>query len=509
MIKRDLIQLYQFRVFNTEKFIELYLQEISEREEIDDINVLGGQCTYRTIKAHVGVRKPELIISKCQYLQDTIIRRAHAKNDDCSFSLSSSVLKKVIGKEYKPMLNVLIQMGYIELGNGNHGIDKHYYYKSGAYSKLYLLKDVPIHCWYGYDPVIQKYRAKAEAALEEYQENVIHPAIDSRYGDAFRKQYVISLNYFRVDDEEGLDSFLKANGYDDEASNFYVYYKDIQAKLDERKDIYSVDGNGRIYHVLCNLNKDLKRYINIDYSLDCKNSHPLLFNYFIFLSHDISCESSYNIVNYISGIDINNHQQKAPTPDIYHNVGKFLRKNLIDNNIENSSVAKLTNDELEYIYLTSVGRLWDEINIMHPEYTRKGIKNRFFAEVLYSSTASTQGKPFAKEFVELFPSVYELICKWKEPKKNVKIYTYLSEHHLYSPKEHAALSIALMSLEAHLFTEILKIMYAKRWRAVNIHDCIVVPITGKKNRPEPEDVMEIMATVFAAYGLHPTFDLSI
>ena len=196
----------------------------------------------------------------------------------------------------------------------------------------------------------------------------------------------------------------------------------------------------------------------------------------------------------------------TPKPPNYHNVGKYLRNELLNNNIEKASVAKLKNDELEYIYLTSVGRLWDDINLMHPEYTRKEIKTKFFTEVLYSSSTSIEGKPFAKEFIEMFPSVYELICKWKEPTKDTEIWAYLLEHNLYSPKEHAALSIALMNLEAHLFTEILKRMYAKRWRAVNIHDCIVVPKTGKKNRPEPGKVREIMTTVFATYGLHPTFD---
>ena len=505
-----IIQLYQFRDFDTEQFISLYLQEIAPRKEIEDINMYTGDCTFKEINPHTGTKNREKIIAKCAFLQDTIIRRANSKKDDKSFSISSAVLKAVIGKEYKPMLNVLIQMGYIELGDGNYGLEKHFYYDCGAYSKLYHMKDVPIHCWYGKDPAVQKYRLKAASKIAEYQEGVVHTAIDTQYGDSFRKQYLISLNYFHVDDEDSLSRFVEQNGYDKDSSPYYVYYRDIEAKLNDRKDIYSVDRNGRIYHVLCNLSKDVKEYVNIDFSLDCKNSHPLLLNYFVFQSHNIGVSASYNISFFLhDNLLVGKLIATPPTPTlpyIYHNVRNNLRKLLEENNIENDSVAKLTDNELEYIYLTCSGLLWDTINLRHPEFTRKEIKTKFFTEVLYSKTTSTRGKPFAKEFVAEFPTIYRLICRWKQPSKHADISTYLTEHHLYSPKEHAALSIAMMNLEAQVFTDILKRLYSKRWNAVNIHDCIVVPQTGKKNHPLKEQVRQIMQDVFASYGLCPTFD---
>ena len=82
----------------------------------------------------------------------------------------------------------------------------------------------------------------------------------------------------------------------------------------------------------------------------------------------------------------------------------------------------------------------------------------------------------------------------------------MKEQHLYAKKDYASLSIAMMNLEAQIFTTILKKMYAKRWNAVHIHDCIVVPITGNKNQPTEEPVREIMADVYKDFGLRPTFD---
>ena len=224
------------------------------------------------------------------------------------------------------MLNVLTQMGYIKQGNGNYGSDKHFYYEIGAYSKMYLMKDVPIHCWYGTNAAVRKYKEKAAAIIAAYQENIVHTSFDNRYGSTFRKQCLISLNYFHLEDEERLGQFIKESGYDKDTALEYVYYRDILTKLENKKDIYSVDRNGRIYHVLCNLSKELKDYINIDFSLDCKNSHPLLLNSFIFKSHSISVNSSAIISKFLSGYvpvkELYPAPQQSHTPYIYHNVEK-------------------------------------------------------------------------------------------------------------------------------------------------------------------------------------------
>ena len=51
---------------------------------------------------------------------------------------------------------------------------------------------------------------------------------------------------------------------------------------------------------------------------------------------------------------------------------------MIDNKIENDNVAKMSDDELEYIYLTSTGRLWDEMTALHPDMDRNEVKVQMF-----------------------------------------------------------------------------------------------------------------------------------
>ena len=505
-----LVHLYLFKGFDMDRFRTLYLAEISAHKEVVNINMFTGEEICKDVKEKSGVKNPQRIADKCKFLQDTIIRRANAKQDNKSFTLSSTILSKTMGEEYKSMLKILIEMGYIEMGDGQGGAGEHWYYEWGAHSHLYTMKDVEVYSLYEQNATIRKYKDSTIERIKDYKLNHIYPYIDEKYGESFRERYITSLNYFFIQDKEGFEAYLRDNGYDKEESSAYVYFQDVKFKLEQKeKDIYKVDSNGRMYHVLTNLSRDVKKYLNIDFSLDCKNSHPILFNYFIYLYHSISIKSSYNISTFLySNIDRNkvSFTFSKSSSKLIHNVSDYLRNELINNNIEIKSVAKLKDDELVYIYLTSIGRLWDDVRESHPEYTRQEIKTLFFEQVLYSRSKTFYHKPFASEFAKMFPNVYELICRWKKPTENQDIEAYMKEQHLYAKKDYASLSIAMMNLEAQIFTTILKRMYAKRWNAVHIHDCIVVPITGNKNQPTEEPVREIMADVYKDFGLRPTFD---
>ena len=61
-----------------------------------------------------------------------------------------------------------------------------------------------------------------------------------------------------------------------------------------------------------------------------------------------------------------------------------------------------------------------------------------------------------------------------------------------------------MDLEAQIFTTILKRLYAKRWNAIHIHDCIVIPKDGNLNHPTIDQVRAIMEDVYKEFGLSPT-----
>jgi bacillopeptidase F (M6 metalloprotease family) len=130
-----------------------------------------------------------------------------------------------------------------------------------------------------------------------------------------------------------------------------------------------------------------------------------------------------------------------------------------------------------------------------------------FAEVFYSNKQRTyRWQEYATEFRSKFPNVMKSIKYWKSPENAPDIKAYMETHDLnYKDKPTTSLSIAMMNLEAQIFTEILRRVYRKRWKAVHIHDCIIVPKTRGKNQPTKEQIVSIMKDVYSKYGLSPTF----
>ncbi len=504
VLKRNpnLIQLYQFTDFDMSAFISSYLNNVNPHEVTDPKSqVLSVYCIIPQKKTmsqrKKGARSEDIIKNKCMYLQDVIIRRAFRKKDERTFSLNSNILKSVIGNEYKPMLEVFMDMGYIKRGGHKSVNDKFYYYKLGAFSHYYTLINRNVYLTEPFmNNKIKLYKEKTIAEIKSMIEKNTYSYINYKHGESFLKRYLTSLKSIRIEDNDGLNTYIKSVINNDNK----IYYKYIIDELKEKnKYIYNVDNSGRIYHCLTNLDRNIKQFLNIDIMLDCKNSHPLLFNYFIFNRYNISNISSYNISYFLCNSNISYSN--------YHNVGKILRNLLKFNNIENESIAKLSDDELEYIYLTSTGQLWDVFTQKHTDKNRSEVKVQLFASVFYShSAASHRWNEYAKEFKKQFPTVFKLIGDWKRAKNTSAIVKYMEAHHLPFDRGSASLSIAMMALEADIFTTILKRLYAKKWNALHIHDCIIVPKDGNKNHPTIEQVQQIMQEVYKDFGLSPTFD---
>ena len=492
------IQIYQFKGFDMDAFVEKYLYSITPHETIDEetISVFRAAKTKMS-EAKRGAKSRSVIENKCQYLQDAIIRMANRKQDDKTFSLNADILKSVIGNEYKTMLDVFVEMKYISIGDGKWGEGKRYYYQQGKYSMLYTLNDVEVYLTEPFINLkIQEYKEKTIEKVKEQFELYTKPEIIRQFGESFLKSYLTSLNKIKIEDEQGLKEYIRTKTADNPNSNPYYRYVSIELK-NRNKSIYRIDDSHRIYHILTNLDRNIKQYLNIDLSIDCKNSHPLLFNYFIFNKLNISFYQSFTISSFIHSIDNSS----------FHNDGKNLRNLLISNNIEIEQVAKMKDDELEYIYKTSKGLLWDEICEAHPELDRKEVKVAMFQAVFYShSPIADRWNDYAKEFKSRYPSVYKLIGDWKRKKTSEAVKNYMAEHQLPIDKGSASLSVAMMALEADIFTTILKRLYSKRWNALHIHDCIIIPKTTNKNQPTRDDVVEIMRNVYRSFGLAPTFD---
>lgn len=519
------IDLYQIAGFDMEYYIRLYRERISEkdickREAIiptADFYLKIGEITQeeyelRKEKEHCiekgeivhieqkrGVYKSdEKIIAKCQYFQDAIIRRAYSKKGTMSFSLSSKLLKTVIGHEYKRVLETFIEMGYLRMGSDflTDEVKKERYYTIGEHSTMYTLVCNNIVKVTSTSRAVIKYKEKTKEEYEKLK-SMADAEVDARYGKSFREHYILSLRKIRIEDEKGLYTYID-NQVSSDHNKYYYYRFVVEALKDNEKSINRIDNSGRIYHCLTNLERELKQFLNIDYMLDCKNSHPLLFCYFIFQHYNIPVDSAYKIMDRI--------KVSFPYNTLIHNVGEKLRKTLSFNNIEITHLARLQDDELEYIYLTSTGQLWDTITARHPDKDRNEIKVQMFQEVFYSNTPiAYHWKEYAIEFKKQFPSVYRQIGLWKKRPLSKEIKEYLSDRGLNVAKPTASLSAAMMNLEAQIFTTILKRLYAKRWNAIHIHDCIVIPKDGNSNHPTREQVEVIMADVYRSFGLCPTF----
>lgn len=495
---RNSVTLYQFADFNFDEFLKQFLFEISEHTTEDwsqpqtNPDDTLSPCGIIYHKAKRGVKKPDIIRCKIQYLQHLVIRRAHSKKDLGAFRLSSQILRAVIGDEYKTMLSVLIRMGHLVHGDGKNGnsVGEYYYYQVGMYSTIYSLPEN-----IGFEKVttsnarVLKYLQKECEQIQLYRQNVLQPLISNRFGPDFQKQYEISLSKIHIANKQGFQAFVEQRL--EEKPEGRLYYEYIREGLEEKqKHIQKIDAAGRIYHILTNAKREVKQYLNIAISADCKNSHPMLFNFFIFRSHGINYEDAYQISLAMHSIENASQLRKS--------LSKLVASNLLD---------LFKYDELKYIYETSTGQFWDNIVKKFPEYDRAQVKEKMFAEVFYSKTHQVKGyQIFGRKFQKQFPNVMRLIKAWKKEENRAWIDAYMSKRNLSYNKPEAALSIAMMNLEARIFGEVLKRMYSKRWRAFHIHDCIIVPQTTSKNQPTRDEVISIMKDVYKVCGLLPTFD---
>lgn len=495
------IRLYQFSNFDMVDFVERYLKIVNPHEEIDPgtLSVYTLPSTKRT-KARIGARSEAIIENKCRYLQDAIIRRANSKKDSHTFTLNSNILKAVIRNDYKPLLEVLIDMGYIEMGDGTGGKETYNYYQYGSYSHIYTLKNTDVYLTEPFiNKTIQSYKEKTIEEIKAIDDKYTYQPIREKYGEPFLKRYMTSLRLIRIEDEDGLLKKIEEKQAEKEGRK--LYYRNIVDELKQKdRRIYKVDDSGRIYHILTNLDRELKQYLSIDITLDIKNSHPLLINYFIFNKLNIDNTIGYNISKFLGSY------KSFIKDNDNHNVGRKLRMLLNINSIEMESVAKLSDSDLEYIYLTSTGQLWDEITKRHPMLSRNDVKVEMFKSVYYpKSPVSDRWSSFASEFKAQFPDVYALIAEWKRKKNVDMVVEYMRSHGLPIDKGTSSLSIAMMALESSIFTAILKRLYAKKWNAVHIHDCIVIPKGKDKNHPTVEQIQQIMMEVYQEFGLYPSF----
>ena len=495
---------------NINKVVETYKNLCTEGEKKINpasINVFGGnEVKYiQTREPRKPLNDETKIINKIKYIIHTIAYRQLTQKEDneIGVSIKASILQATIGEDYYELLKALELQNYIEVSHN---------YIIGKSSKHYKInsKIISEECK---NFTIQKYINKSKQIIkEEIIKRMTTKEFITQYGNTFAETYVKNLNKFKIEDEKGFTTYTTKQIQHNQSKE--AYYNYIKESFKSDLKIYSIDNNNRIYHILTSLERELKQYINIKFTIDCKNSHPLLFNYFIFQSKGITTNVSY-LISSILFNRRNNNINNNPN-NLHYDIEK-LRNMLIENDVDKYIITKFHDDELLYIYKTTNGVFWDDMLKEHENdgYNRAEIKQKMFAEVFYSKTPRIAWKEFAKEFKHQYPNVYALIMQWKEPLKHNNIKEYLIKTNkaiqltdsVIAENPETALPNVMMTLESCIFSVVLKSLYKKRISAVHIHDAIVVPLT--RSKIEPIQIEEVMREAYKHYGLHPTFSTDI
>ncbi len=105
------------------------------------------------------------------------------------------------------------------------------------------------------------------------------------------------------------------------SKEYFTYILNEYSK--ENFNILSVDKNLRTYSILTQSPRIFKNFLNIKFSIDIHNSHPLLFNKLIIERYNINDNILHILYNNLSNID-----------NSYYSVSKQLRKLLVNNRIE-------------------------------------------------------------------------------------------------------------------------------------------------------------------------------
>ncbi len=499
--------------------------------EIDDtgISVTGGfelTSTYKK-KPRKPLRNDTKVLNKAKYIAHTVAYRQATAQFETSSPINMSVLQDVIGEDAFELMASFLSLGYIQRTT---------FYRMGETSRRYNIPG-KISITQTTNATLIKYILKSkEIVINKAEVHFTSEEFKKEYGETFYPTYLKNLNRFTIQDTTGFNKYIKQEVELHPTKEPYYYF--IKQSFKHKLRLFGQDRNKRIYHILTSLERELKPYINIRYDIDFSNSHPFLFNYFIFLSKGISKEVGLSItrtlgknmdLTIIAPIQGTNNYTISTGSDVrapedgqcitlprqnYYNTKK-LRNILIDSGIDKSEIDKLEDDELLYVWKTSTGIFWDDVLLRHADegLDRSKIKQTMFAEVFYSKTLDDAWKRFAQEFKSQYPHVYNLILEWKRPLSNPKIKELLLQRGkaievagftlMTEDKQDTALPNIMMTLESAIFRDILKSLYRKRICAVHIHDAIIIPAVKSTEKLDPELVCDIMLKEAAKYGLCP------
>lgn len=437
-------------------------------------NAPKSECDEPKAEKKTVVKREKLLAKKYEFLIHTIIKRV-LNNDNGIAYLHSSILQNVFGKDYKKMLDNLYKMGILH-SDGYYSLEEktYGYYFAPNVKFTYTLR--PSSYLSDYDDKLTKcllpYQTQEE---QDNKQRLDNDFLYSRYND--------SLKFLKLQYIDEAVSFVTSHIFPSDKSNDY-YVRVIDRYLDGDFRITTVDDNKRIYSIATSTPRLLKPFLNIRYSLDIHNSHPLLFNSILMDYYKIPTSLMNKVYPIYEQLYMSNVES--------HDVRRFLCKVLIKNNISKIGINDIPTDVLYYMYLTSMGLFWNVAipnNIIEEKgLLRSDIKVLMFREVFYSKKLTVRGKEYAKIFAKEFPNVYKVV---RESKKDNR----------------TKLANDMMKLESELFGKILSELYSKKFKVISIHDAIVVLDVKQNEKCTEEIVKEVMTDVYRRYGLYPNISV--
>lgn len=444
-------------------------------------------------------------------IHQTYLRYLGSENGNIRFN--SAILQKVYS-HYNYMLDVLTFKSIIQRSTTSGvGLARIVYCIPDSKLKLFKYKECNNRkVTKDIDKIKLEFKKEHSAQIEKAK---------NRTSPAFIDNYNKSLKRYCFRDIKQIHGYM--DNYNFESDNSKRYYQNTIDKIENNKikDIDKIDDNGRLYHIVTQTPRLLRKYTNITTTVDARNSHPLLFNFFIL-------EYYFNKGN----INIHNNQFIVKNNRFYFLISDFIfnyNDNIINNfhyfiemlcnylkinGIKNENIAiieTISVDVWEYMASTSHGKLWTEINEAYPDLGRDEIKVQMFSSLFYSNSKKIyKDQIYAIAFREKYPKVAEIVNDYKSIFKNqceteglikeIEVQTKYQNN--FKPK--IQLAHKLMQLESFIFTGILTKLYKNRsFRGVCIHDAIAIFDDTTDN----DSVIKIMKKHYADIGLCPTFSI--
>lgn len=444
--------------------------------------------------------KEGFLKEKFLFLIHNVIARAIASGEEW-FTLNSTILEEIYGKDYRLMLRTLRRLKLID--EDQFGVAD-----SQKVANVYRLNKELVSSTEENRGFLKKWFEKQRTVFKKHQEQAEKEVLNGLDGDrVLYERYNESLKALKMFDREGALNFIETIDFEARKEKQEIkdpvlaklYYVDTVCRWEEEEPcIQRVDDNGRIYHLLTKTPRDLKPFLNLRFGCDAHNSHPHLFSSFLLDDYDISDSNLMRLYTAFKEIyELTEKSCDYPEPG--------LKDWLHRRGVCNDEVDKMPDDVLFYMYLTTVGTLWDYICSIasirtHQEQDRNAIKTVMFAEVFYMNSlippeAVHKSKlEYLKLFNDLFPNVYLCIFALKSTQKE---------------EEGDLLPCAMMKRESTIFHEILSEIYSTypKSKVVSVHDAIYILDHKNNLNITPEDIERIMLEVYNRHNLSPSISI--